>query len=54
MKIGKGHELIRINPIHVDNWTEEYVENKELVENFGGQVELEEVKQQKYSQFCWK
>ena len=31
MKIGKGHELIRINPIHVDNWTEEYVENKELV-----------------------
>ena len=56
MRIGKRRELIRNNPIYVDNWSEEYVEDKitremELVKKYEGKVEVEEVKQQKYLGF---
>ena len=56
MIIGKGHGNIRNNPIFVDKWNEEYVENNEtgdieLTEKFQGKVEIEEVKEQKYLGF---
>ena len=56
MFIGKNKENIRNNKIHVDKWMEEYFENKEtgeidLKEKYTGEVEIEEVKEQKYLGF---
>ena len=56
MIIGKNKEIIRNNKIHVDKWMEEYIENKEtgeidLKEKYIGEVEIEEVKEQKYLGF---
>ena len=46
MMVGKNTEKVLNNPLHVDNWKVEYVENKEtedviLVESYEGKVEIE-------------
>ena len=56
MIIGKGQENFRINPIYVDNWSEEYIENNltgetDLEEKFEGKIKVEQVQQQKYLGF---
>ena len=56
MVIGKRKENFRSNPIYVDTWTEEYIENEktgeiELDEKYVGKVQIEEVENQKYLGF---
>ena len=56
MLIGKKPEEVINNALFVDGWKEDYVENKEtgemdLVEQYIGDVELEQVKEQKYLGF---
>ena len=56
MLIGKNTENVINNPLKVDNWTVEYVENEDteeldLKETFEGQVTLEQVTEQKYLGF---
>ena len=56
MMVGKNTEKVLNNPLHVDNWKVEYVENKEtgdvdLVESYEGKVEIEKTDEYTYLGF---
>ena len=56
MIIGKETDRVRSNKIHVDKWSEKYVENEdtgetELEETYVGKIEIEEVNEYKYLGF---
>ena len=56
MLVGKDKDSVINNALKVDNWTAKYVDNEEtgeldLKETFEGQVDIEQVTEQKYLGF---